>query len=1188
MKMKMIFMIISVFVMYSRAAAQTWDGSESSNWNTPANWNTNAVPLTTGAVTIPNTANKPVLPANTTIASLSMSTGSALDFNGYSLTITANVNIAGAIINNSNGGTDVVFTITSGGGAGSNYIGGSTFNDHVSFNINGTGTSYEGYQLSNIFNGNAQFNLNGTGTFYSSYNQKSAFNGNFSLNRTVAGITDLFNSGYTNIAGNFNYINNAGGDNYINSGNVLSGSIGGTINITTSGTGNPIFMLRRIKNLTAGGTISVINPGRVLIDNDTLTIAALSVTGISGSSGDELSKSIITGNVTFSDDATNVGSNYIGGNTITGNTIITFNSNTTWYEGYQTACIYNGNTTINCNGAGRLYTSYNQKSVYNGNLIVSRTAAGITDLFNSGYQAITGNFSFTNNAGGDNYINSGNILSGVIGGTININVSGTGNPQFWMRRLTNQTPGGSITVQNSGRVLIDSDTLLITSMQVTGFTTSSGDEITKCMITGNVTFSEDATNTGSVYIGQNRITGNASFTSNTAVTWYESYQGSDYFNGDVSFSRSTATGTFYLAYNDTTYAYRNLTLSSSAGFDINSTIEFTGSNNSSIEQLGTQPIIMPRLIMNKTGGAYLTLNDSVTVTTTASFINGNIYTSSAKELVFPNNISHTGASSSSHVIGPVIKIGDDVFTFPLGGPVSYNPISISAPVGATSRFRGEYINQNPAIDGFNTSLKAGSFGAAQISNAGYWNIQRITGVTNVTLTLGFNTNPYEQYPVLANLKVARWNGAQWDDHGNGGTTANSVVNAIAITSYTPGYFTIAGVVSTYLFVGGQPGPGPDGSPIKLKGTGGWPGLMVKQLPGGTYTVDSIFLVPNGSTNSFRLKDLYGVEKDTSITAPASPVNYISANGNSTIDFRGWRHFVYLRDGNGNMMGAFRDNDLSPGNISMNTYFSTATVATAPNGNRYLKRSFRITSQFAPAGIKRVRLYISKTEFNNLVAADPLSFPNGINSLTVTKYTGPQEDSLFNPMPGGNSMIIPNNEISIADLGSMYSLDIDVSGFSGFYISGNNAGLSICPGTTILIPSGLSGATYQWQVDNGSGYVNLVNNATYSGTGIKSLTISNANGSLFGYKYRCLVNGNTYSQVYTLKFTATWQGTVSNVWENPANWSCGVLPDANTDVLLESGKNNYPQVNTNTAVRSLKAGSGATVTVKTGFNLTITK
>lgn len=41
----------------------------------------------------------------------------------------------------------------------------------------------------------------------------------------------------------------------------------------------------------------------------------------------------------------------------------------------------------------------------------------------------------------------------------------------------------------------------------------------------------------------------------------------------------------------------------------------------------------------------------------------------------------------------------------------------------------------------------------------------------------------------------------------------------------------------------------------------------------------------------------------------------------------------------------RDNDLSPGNISINTYFSTATVATAPNGNRYLKRSFRTQNCF---------------------------------------------------------------------------------------------------------------------------------------------------------------------------------------------------------------------------------------------------
>jgi hypothetical protein len=515
---------------------------------------------------------------------------------------------------------------------------------------------------------------------------------------------------------------------------------------------------------------------------------------------------------------------------------------------------------------------------------------------------------------------------------------------------------------------------------------------------------------------------------------------------------------------------------------------------------------------------------------------------------------------------------------------------MSAPVGATSRFTAEYKNQNPTIDGYNTNSKAGSFGAALISNAGYWDVKRIIGVTNVALTLGFETNPYQEYPVLANLKVAHWNGAQWDDHGNGGTTGTSasgtVVNSAAITSFSP--FAIAGITPTYFFVGGQPGPGPDGSPIKLKGIGGWPGYTVKQLPGGSYTADSIFLVPNGSTTSFRLKDLYGVEKDTSITAPASPANYISANGNGSVNFVGWRHFVYMRDGSGNMMGAIRDNDLTPGNTTMNTYFSTANVATAPNGNIFLKRSFKITSQFAPVGTKRVRLYISKTEFTNLQAADPTSFPSGINSLTITKYTGAMEDSLFNPIPGGNAVIIPNSDITIADLGTMYSLDIDVTGFSGFYIGGNHANLNLCTGSTISIPSNVSGTTYQWQVDNGSGYSNIANGGVYSGAGTKTLTLTNTTGSMYGYKLRCFVNGSSYSQEYTIKFTAEWLGTVSNAWSNTANWSCGILPDANTDVILNAGKPNFPQLSFNTSIRSLRANAGATVTVKTGFTLTILK
>ncbi|HRE62575.1 MAG TPA: hypothetical protein PKU77_02230, partial [Ferruginibacter sp.] len=705
---------------------------------------------------------------------------------------------------------------------------------------------------------------------------------------------------------------------------------------------------------------------------------------------------------------------------------------------------------------------------------------------------------------------------------------------------------------------ISNDTLMVTAINISGFAANGSDELKNNFITGNVSFIEGATNTGAVYIGNNTINGNTVMSLVSAATWYQCYSGSDIFNGNVTFNRS-GTGSMSLAYSDTLYAHKNLTLNSASGIDFNTGVEFRGAENGAVEQTGTQPIEIPRFSMNKTGNASVTLNDSVTVTTAAGFINGNVYTSINKELIFPNNISYTGASHNSHVVGPVTKVGDDAFVFPVGGPLTLNTVAMSAPVGTASRFKASYKNQNPGSDGYNTALKAGSFGSAAISQAGYWDVQRLTGVTNVTLTLGFGTNPYEQYPVLANLKVAHWSGTQWDDHGNGGTTGNAangtVINATTITSFSP--FTIAGVTGTYHYVYSNPGAGPDGTPVKFTGKGGYAPYQTKQLPAGTYSADSIYLVPNGGSASFKLKDSYGVEKnDTSVTVAAAPNTYISANGSGTVNFIGWRHFVYLKNGSNQIIGAIRDNDLTLGNTTMTAYFSTGNVAIAPNGNIYLKRSFKVTSEFSPAGTKRVRFYILKTEYNNLVAADPSSFPNGINSLTITKYTGPQEGGLFNPIPGGNSIIIPNSEITIVDMGTMYSLDVDVTGFSGFYIGGNQSNLSLCNGSTISIPSNVNGSTYQWQVNTGSGFTNITNNAVYSGATTKTLTLTNVPSSYYGYQYRAFVNGNSYSQVYTAKFTASWEGTVNNVWENSANWNCGILPDANTDVLINAGKANY--------------------------------
>jgi hypothetical protein len=45
---------------------------------------------------------------------------------------------------------------------------------------------------------------------------------------------------------------------------------------------------------------------------------------------------------------------------------------------------------------------------------------------------------------------------------------------------------------------------------------------------------------------------------------------------------------------------------------------------------------------------------------------------------------------------------------------------------------------------------------------------------------------------------------------------------------------------------------------------------------------------------------------------------------------------------------------------------------------------------------------------------------------------------------------------------------------------------------------------------------------------------------------------------------------------------------NTDVIINGGKERYPQVSSNVFVRTLRTNNGASVIVKTGANLTVVK
>ena len=557
MKMKHLLILSIVLLFAQVSTAQTWDGSESTDWNNPGNWSTNAVPLPTGNVIIPTAPNSPKLASNTVVNSFDMSAGSVIDFNGFTLTANGNLDINGATINNSNGASDVTITIN---GTGSQYIRLSTINDHIIFNHIGTGALFEAYQGGNTFNGNATFNLNSTAAVHICYTATSSFFGNLTVNRTLAGSTEIFEQGFTALSGNFSYTNAVGGASLINASNLSTGQIGGTVNINTDGTGNPTFTMRRIKNSTTGGSISVQNGGTINFTNDTLLLTTFNVDGFTGGGTDDFDQNVITGTVNISDDETNTGSYYFRRSVVNGNTSIAANGPASLFEGYQGSNTFNGNTVFNFTGTAGHHICYSGgSSSFLGNLTITRTTAGSTEIFEQGFTALSGNFSYTNVAGGASLINASNLSTGQIGGTVNINTDGTGNPTFTMRRIKNSTTGGSISVQNSGTTDFSNDTLLLTTFNVNGFTGGGTDDFDQNVITANLNISDDASNTGSYYFRRSVINGNVTIAANGNASFYEAYQGENIFNGNVIFNFG-GTAAHHICYTDPSAFEGNVTV----------------------------------------------------------------------------------------------------------------------------------------------------------------------------------------------------------------------------------------------------------------------------------------------------------------------------------------------------------------------------------------------------------------------------------------------------------------------------------------------------------------------------------------------------------------------------------------------------------------------------------------------------
>jgi hypothetical protein len=650
------------------------------------------------------------------------------------------------------------------------YLNGTTFNGTTSLQkigaVDNSGTG------NNVFNGVTTISNSGSGIFLSGSTSQDIFNNDLTLiNTGTASIRMADNSTGNLFNGNITVNSTAGNGIYFGNNANASASLADGRTITVGGSGFSAGELRLRRFTQIGNTAQTV----------TLTGTAIFRVGPT---------SAFNGDVNFT--APRV---FVDGCTFNGTATLTKSgaSNDDGAGGN----IFNSTATIANNGTGYFLTGNTNADVFNGDLTVSNTnVASIRLADNSTGNQFNGNIIVSNTAGTGILIGNTSGNSTLANGrTISLG-GGFAIGELRLRRITQlgstlqalTLTGTAILRVGSSAVFNGDVTFISPQLYLDGATFNGTSYFEKNGATTN-----DCTG-GNTFNGTTTIAN-----SSTARLRLASGTAGDTFNGAVTLAQ-TSTGALDPAYNFTNLFLNNITTNSNSVITFaggTGIVEFSGGAAQTLNKVGaTASPILRRITMNKSAGD-LTFNTSATVSISIVFTQGVINTTAANYLNVSSTGSAANANNSSYVDGPIRKTGNTAFDFPVGDNGFYRPISISAPTTATHFFTAQYFNVGQ------------TFGAAStwdptfwtVSGCEYWVLDRNTGASsNVNVTLSWNENAcggpgYITNP--ADLRVTRWTGTNWVNHGNGGTTGNNangtIVTSAAVTAFSP--FTLASVTA---------------------------------------------------------------------------------------------------------------------------------------------------------------------------------------------------------------------------------------------------------------------------------------------------------------------------------------------------------------------------------------------------------
>ena len=602
MKKILLFNFLFVALAFT-SKGQTWNGSVSSDWNTPANWTPANVPNANNEDAVINGAGtfQPVLPANITIRDLTM-TGGTLNLSGFTLTV-RNGNFNGATISNGslnvndfNSMGNMVFNnainLTKTGGNNNDLLGGNTFNGPTVI----TNSDNNRLRFSNTngdtFNASLVINKNGTGNIEMAYNGSSSIN-SITINNTSTG-------------GQLNFGVGGGTSTLVTGGLITTGFVGTLVvnNLTqVMNTANSNFSLVAFTaaNSTFLGDFQVTSTGKInyngnntFAGNNTFTAGngmtmptgnnsfsnpGGTTTFIRNAGGNSTWAGGNTfGSLTFTDNA-NGFFYWQGGNTFNGNLLITNNTNSNFRMATVTGDTYNGLVTFQNNGTAFMDISYNGTNTFAQEITINNSSAGGevrigevggTSVLQTGGLVTTGfatanileinNFTQLTNAPNGNF-NTTTFTSANNNFLGDFSVTTSGNMTFTNANIfegNNSFISGAQITMTAGGNTFSSPINATTITRNGGGATTWGPGNTF----GNLTLTDNSTSSLTMQ-GGNTFNGNTLITNNSNTNLRFANTLGDTFNGLVTF-QNNGTAFMDIAYRGTNTFAQQITINNSA------------------------------------------------------------------------------------------------------------------------------------------------------------------------------------------------------------------------------------------------------------------------------------------------------------------------------------------------------------------------------------------------------------------------------------------------------------------------------------------------------------------------------------------------------------------------------------------------------------------------------------------------